>query len=75
MRAKVTEIHRVIKFKQDYICRDYIDIKSKKRISAKTDAEKDVSKLMVNSLYGRVCMNPQSKFLHDEEKILKSISK
>ena len=34
---------------------------------------------MNNSLYGRMCMNPlhflQSKFLHDEEKIMKSISK
>ena len=24
MGVKVTKIHRVIKFKQDYICRDYI---------------------------------------------------
>ena len=34
---------------------------------------------MNNSLYGRMCMNPlhffQSKFLHDEEKIMKSVSK
>ena len=34
---------------------------------------------MNNSLYGRMCLNPlhflQSKFLHDEEKIKKSISK
>ena len=34
---------------------------------------------MNNSLYGRMCMNPlqflQSKFIHGEEKIMKSISK
>ena len=34
---------------------------------------------MNNSLYGRMCMNPlyflQSKFLHDEGKIMKSVSK
>ena len=34
---------------------------------------------MKNSLYGRMCMNPlhflQSKSLHDEERIMKSISK
>ena len=39
----------------------------------------DVRKIMNNSLHGRICMNPlhfpQSKFLHDEEKTLKSISK
>ena len=79
MGVKVTKIHRVIKFKQDYICRDYIQNKTNKRATAKTEAEKDVRKLMNNSLYRRMCMNPlhflQSKFIHDEEKIMKSISK
>ena len=79
MGVTVTKIHRVINFKQDYICREYIQHNTKKRGKAKTEAEKDVRKLMKNSLYGRMCMNPlhflQSKFLHDEEKIMKSISK
>ena len=79
MGVKVTKIHRVIKFKQDYICRDYIQNNTNKRATAKTEAEKDVRKLMNNSLYGRMSMNPrhffQSKFLHDEEKIMKSVSK
>ena len=79
MGVKVTKIHRVIKFKQDYICTNYIQINTNKRGTAKTKAEKDVRKLMNNSLYGRMCMNPlhflQSKFLHDEENIMKSISK
>ena len=39
----------------------------------------DLRKLGNNSLYGRRCMNPlhflQSKFLHDDEKIMKCISK
>ena len=68
--VKVTKIHRVIKFKQDCICRDYIQNNTNKRATAKTEAEKYVRKLMNNSLYGRMCMNPlhffQSKFLHDE---------
>ena len=79
MGVKVTKIHRVIKFKQDYICRDYIQNNTNKRATAKTEAEKDVRKLMNNSLYGRMCMNPlhffQSEFLHDEERIMKSVSK
>ena len=79
MGVKVTKIHRVIKFKHDYICRDYIHNNTNKRATAKTEAEKDVRKLMNNSLCGRMCMNPlhflQSKFSHDEEKIMKSISK
>ena len=77
--VKVTKIHRAIKFRQDYICRDYIQNKTNKRATAKTETEKDVRKLMNNSLYGRICMNPlhflQSKFLHGVEKIMKSISK
>ena len=43
---------------------------------AKIKAEKYVSKLMVNSLYGRMSMNPlhffQSNILREEEKIMKS---
>ena len=30
MGVKVTKSHRVIKFKQDYICRDYIQNNTKK---------------------------------------------
>ena len=79
MGVKVTKIHRVFKFKQDCICRDYIQKNTNKRATAKTEEEKDVRKLVNNSLYGRMCMNPphflQSKFLHDEEKIMESISK
>ena len=79
MGIKGTKIHSVIKFKQDYICSDYIQINTNKRATAKTEAEKDVKRLMNNSLYGRKCMNPlhfcQSKFLHDEEKTKKSINK
>ena len=54
MGVKVTKIHRVIKFKQDYICRDYIQNNTNKRATAKTEAEKDVRKIMNNSLYGRI---------------------
>ena len=79
MGLKVTKIYRVIEFKQEYICRDYIQNNTNKRATAKTEVEKDVRKLMNNSLYRRTCMNPlkflQSKFLHDEEKLIKSINK
>ena len=79
MGVKVKKIHRVIKFKHDYISRDYIQNNTNKRATAETESEKDVRKLMNNSLYGRMCMNLlhffQSKILHDEEKIMKSVSK
>ena len=79
MGVKVTKIHRVIKFKQDYMCRDPTQTNTNKIATAKTEAEKGVRKLMNNSVYCRMCMNPlhflQSKFLHGEVKITKSISK
>ena len=54
MGVKVTKTHRVTEFKQDYICRDYIQNNTNKRATAKTEAEKDVRKLVNNSLYGRI---------------------
>ena len=50
MGVKVTKIHRVNKFKQDYVCSDYIQNSTNKRATAKNEAEKDVRKLMNNSL-------------------------
>ena len=71
MGLKVTKIHRVKRFKQDYICRDSIQNKNNKRATAKTEIEKDVRKLLNNPLYRRVCMYTlhllQSNLLHDEE--------
>ena len=46
MGVKVTKIHRVNKFKQEYICSDYIQNNTNKRATAKIEAEKDVRKLM-----------------------------
>ena len=50
MDVKVTKNHRVIKFKQSYICRDYIPTITDKRATAKTEAERDVRKLKNKSL-------------------------
>ena len=52
--VKVTKIRKVIKFKHDYICRDYIQNNTNKRGTAETEAEKDVRKLMNNSPNGRM---------------------
>ena len=79
MGVKVTKIHRVIKFRQEYIGRDYNQNNTIKIATAKTEAEKDVRKIINHSINGRMCMNPlhflQSKFLHDEKKIINRISK
>ena len=46
MGIKVTKVRKIIKFKQDYFIRDYIELNTKMRVEAKTEAEKDKFKLM-----------------------------
>ena len=76
---KVTKVHRIIKLRQDYRIRDYIELNTKMRAEAKTEPEKDVFKLMNNSLFGKSCENPlrylEAKILTDYYEILKAVSK
>ena len=79
MGIKVTKVHRKIKFKQEYIIRDYLELNTKMRTEAKTEPEKDIFKLMNNSLFGKSCENPlkylEAKILTDDYEILKAVSK
>ena len=78
MGIKVTKVHRIIKFKQDYIIRDYSELNTKMRAEDKTEAEKDIFKLMNNSLFGKSCENLvkylEAKILTDDYEILKAVS-
>ena len=58
MDIKVTKVHRIIEFKRDYTMREYIQLNTKKRAEAEIEAEKDISKLMNFSLFGKSCENP-----------------
>ena len=79
MCIKVTNVHRIIKYKQDYIIRDYIELNTKMRAEAKTEPEKDIFKLMNNSLFGKSCENPlkslEAKILTNDYEKLKAVSK
>ena len=79
MGIKVTKVHRIIKFKQDYIIRDYIELNTKMRAEAETEPEKDIFKLMNNSLFGKSFENPlkylEANILTDHYEILKAVSK
>ena len=79
MGIKVTKIHRINKFKQNFIIKDYMELKTKMRTQAITEPEKDRFKLMNNSIFGKSCENPlkylEAKILTNDYKILKAVSK
>ena len=57
----ISKIHRVIKFTQEPLFRDYIDYNSKRRQEAKNDFEKDFYKQKNNSLYGKSLENMRNR--------------
>ena len=53
MGMKMTKVHRIIKFQQRAWLKPWIDFNTGKRKEAKSDFEKELYKLMNNSVYGK----------------------
>ena len=59
---KLTKVHRVfIEFKQFNWMKKHVDFKTKKRMNAANDFEKNFFILMINSVYGKTMENLRKK--------------
>ena len=78
---KVTKVHCVWQFNQSPFLKNYIDFNTNQRKLAKTDFEKNLFKLLNNSLYGKFIENVRNHvnidlIAHtDTENIIKRQSK
>ena len=80
--VEVATIHKVIKFKQGFYLKEFIDDNIKMRAAATNPFIKNALKLINNAIHGRTLLNPlnyatQAKICHDENdsNLLRSFSK
>ena len=74
----VTKLYRIVKFKQELWLEPYITQNTNKRKAAKNKFEEALYKLLINSIYGKMCESKRKrmkiKILRDAEETMRNIS-
>ena len=76
---KLKKIHRGIRFKEEAFMKPFIELNTKLRTAAKNDFEKNVFKLMSNSVYGKTLENVRNRvnvyIVNDEKQKRRLVTK
>ena len=76
---KITKIHKVLQFSQETILKDYIMSNTFMRTQTKLESEKDLYKLINNSIFSKtmedIIKHKNVKIVNTEDKFLRNVSK